>query len=456
MGDYLATERKSTLAIKLETAPVTGTLASTGAAVTGTTTVFQTDLTVGSVIGNDTAGWRTVIAIASDTALTVDSAFVVALSASTVTKQAFGTDPTIAATDVIEFIDFTLEPDRPEINRNVISKSFDEVDPVMGSETVAGNINIELHGSGTAGVAPESDPLWQCGIGEKSLSTAGATHGTNPCTTTSLVLVASDGAKFKAGHHVVVDVSAGGTGVYEVARITNITTDTLTITPALSLAPPVSRAVGAGVHYKPTLTELHSFWAQYWRGDITLEKYKGNKVATLAADYTAGQTVNPTFSLQGKESAAPAAGSYGLAAPSYDTGIVHVARYMAIKIGGTLVPVNHVALNIANELYRRLTLNSAGTQSIIRTKRTVTGSFSLLYENEAIETAFRNGTTAELVVVSSAGNAQLTPGNIAVWSFPKIKYTKVPKSKDGGMYKYDVTFRAAKTNGEDSVFFSTL
>lgn len=456
MGDNLATERKSTLAVKLETATVTGTLASTGTAVTGTTTVFQTELTVGSVIGNDTSGWRTVVAIATNTALTVDSAFAVALSAATVKKQSFGVDPTIAATDVIERVDFTFEPDNPEIARDVISNTFDENEPVMGSETVAGNIVVELHGSGTAGVASEIDPIWNCAIGEKSVNVAAATHGATPCTTTSLVLVTADGAKFRKGQHILIDVSSGGTGTYEVSRITNIVTDTLTISPALSLVPPVARAIGAGVHYAPTKTELHSLWAQYWRGDITLEKYKGNKVASLALDYTAGQTVKPTFAFQGKETAVPTAGSYGFADPQYDTGIVHVARYMAVKIGGVFISVNHVAINHANELYRRLTLNSAGTQSIIRTKRTVTGSFSLLYEDAAIETAFRDGTTAELIVVSSAGNVQLTPGNVTVVSLPKIKYTKVPKSKDAGMYKYDVTFRAAKTAGEDSIFVSML
>lgn len=456
MGDYLATERKSTLAVKLETLALAGTASSVGTAVTGTGTAFNTALVVGSVIGSETVGWRTVTVVTSATAVTVDTPFAVDFTAATISKQAFGSDPTVAWTDVIEFIDFTLDMDRPEIARAVVSNSFDEVEPVSGSETVAGNIDIELHGSGTAGVPPESNPLWECAIGEENITLATTTAAGS--TTTSVVLATGGGlaSKLHIGNHVIVDTSAGGTGTFEVARITNIVTDTLTVSPALSLAPATGRALGAGIHYRPTLTELNSFWAQFWRGNITLETYKGNKVGTLALDFTAGQTVSPKFSIQGKETAIPVAGSYGFANPDYDLGLVHVARYMAIKIGGVTLPVNHVAVSIVNDLYRRLTLGGAGTQSIIRTKRTVTGSFSLLYEDAAIENAFRNGTTGELIVVSSAGNVNLTVGNTFVLSLPKIKYTKVANSKDTGMYKYDVTFRAAKTVGEDSLFVSFL
>ena len=446
----IATERKSTLAVKLELASITPT--ATGS---GTTITFSAShgLAVGDVIGNPTKGYRTIVSVTSATVVEVDSAFITALSTDTVNKQNYGVDPTIGATDVIEFVPpFTFEPDRAEITRNVVNRSYDEIEPIMGQESVAGDISIELHGSGTAAQAPESDPLWQCAIGEVDASQSSTTHATTPCTTTSVVLVASGGAKFKVGHHIVIDIG----GTYEVSRVTAIATDTLTVSPAFSVAPAVSKAVGAGIHYKPTLTELHSIWSPFWRGDITKETYKGNKCAGLALDFKAGQATNPKFSFKGKETGAPVAGAYTLGTPAYDTGKANIGRYMVVKVGGVLYPVSDVSINVANDLFERTDVTKSGIHSLIRTKRTITGSFSLLYENKDIEDVFRAGTTAELMIVSSAGDINLTLGNIFVLSLPKIKYTKVPKSVDSGLYKYDVTFKAVRQSGEDSIFVSFL
>lgn len=452
----IATERKSTLAVKLEMTDLVGTVSATGTALTGSGTAFDTALTVGQVIGNDTVGYRSVVAIASGTALTVDTAFDTNFSGATLQKQTYSTDPTIGATNVIEFVDFTFEPDRGEITRNVVNRSYDEIEPVMGSETVAGNIQCELHGSGTSGVQSELHPLWLCAMGESAATSTTTT--TSGSSTTSIKLATGGGAasKLKIGQHIMLDPTVAGTGAYEVSRVTNIATDTLTVSPAFTLAPPTGRTVYHGIHYRCTVTELPSLWVQYWRGDITKETYRGNKVSSLSLDFTSGQTVNPTFGFQGKDTNLPVSESYTLGTPAYDSGNVHVARYMALKVGGTTYPVANVKIDIANELYRREDISSAGTKELIRTKRTISGSFSLLYEDKAIETAFRNGTTAELIVASSDGNLNFVPGNTFVMSMPKIKYTKAGKSKDNGLYKYDVTFKAVRTLGEDALWVSFL
>ena len=117
---------------------------------------------------------------------------------------------------------------------------------------------------------------------------------------------------------------------------------------------------------------------------------------------------------------------------------------------------SNVSLNIANELFNVTALTTTGVTNVIRVKRTITGSFSVFYANKDIEDAFRNGTTATLMLVSSTGGTNLVVGNTVAISLTKIKYTAVPKSKDNGIYKYDVSFRAARTLGEDSIFVSFL
>lgn len=450
---YVATEKKSALAVKIETAPLTGTAASTGTAVTGSGTQFTTELVVGNTIGNATKGWRTVVAIGSDTALTVDFAFTYDLSADTILKQAVGTSQTMAAGNVIEWKDFTAESKRDEIARDVNNNSYDDVEPVSGMETVSATISAELHGSGTAGVSSEQDALWQAAIGERTVTVSATTTAAS---TTTLVKLGAGGSGFRAGQHIILDPSAGGTGAYEVTRITEIATNDLTVYPALSVAPPTGRAIAAAVHYRPSITELHSLALHFYRGGITLEKYRGCKVSGLTLDYTAGQTINPSFTLEGMNTEAPTASAYTLGTPTPDAGVVHVARLMTVSMGGASMAASNVSLNIANELFNVTALTTTGVTNVIRVKRTITGSFSVFYANKDIEDAFRNGTTATLMLVSSTGGTNLVVGNTVAISLPKIKYTAVPKSKDNGIYKYDVSFRAARTLGEDSIFVSFL
>jgi hypothetical protein len=225
----------------------------------------------------------------------------------------------------------------------------------------------------------------------------------------------------------------------------------------LSAAPAAGKTIAAGVHYRTTVTELHGFWAQYYRGDITKEIYKGNKIASLVLDFQSGQSVKAVFNVEGKEMADPVSGSYDLGTPTLDNANVHVARFMNVTMGGTVYSVSRVSVNLANELFRREDVTTSGTRSLIRTKRTITGSFELLYENKDIELAFINGTTAELFIVSSKGSAALTPGNILAISMPKIKYTQVPKSENSGLYSYGPTYKAVReSTGEDAIWFSFL
>lgn len=447
-------ERRSTLAVESELTTLSGTAGSSGTTVTFTTA--QT-LEVGQVIGLFAKGFRRIVTVTDTTHVVVDSAFDSALSADTVLLQSYAVDPTIAAANCLEFVSpFGLEPARSVIERNVVRNTFDKLASIAGDETVTGDITVEMHNSGTAGSVADADPLWLSAIGERTTSTASTTHASTPCTTTSLVLVASGGLGFKVGDAVCVDVSAGGTGVYEVAWITVIATDTLTITPALSLAPPTGRAVLAGVHYKLSKNELKSFWCQFWRGDVVRETYRGCKVSNLAIDYPVGGIILPKFTVQAKDTAAPVSESYTLGAATYDSGAPHIGRYMVIRMkigGGSMLstPLSAATFNLANELYRVTDLTSAGTLRYVRTQRLVSGTFQLLYENSTIEDAFRAGTNAELILVSSAGASALTPGNIAAVRIPIIRYTTMTKPVDAGIYKYDIAWEAAPNLGEDTI-----
>lgn len=464
MADFIATVRKSTLAAKLELAALSGTVSASGTTLTFTQ---APGLTAGDVVGNATVGYRTITG-GSGTSYTVDSAYNQAVSAATFNKQNFAVDPTVAAADIVEFVPpVGFDSTRAEIANDAVNRSFDENEPVLGTEAVTGSITVNLHGSQRDGTntaytmgdaalkAPETDALWQSAVGE--VSTTAATTTSAGCTSASLVVQTFAAGTFMKGQHLLIDPA--GSTAYQVVRITaaDSGTKTLTISPALTSAPAQSIQIGAGVHYRTTLTELHSIWVEYWRGDLTREIYKGNKCNGVSLDFTVNQSIKPVFSFDGKETGAFTAAACTLGTPSYpDTGDMHVGRYAVLKIGGVSYSASSVKFDLKNELFKREDLTSSGVKSIIRTKRTITGSITMLYESKNFQDQYQAGDTAELLIVSSDGAATLTPGNTFAASFPKIRLTKAGVTESNGLYQYDLQWKAVRTSGEDAMYVSFL
>ena len=361
----------------------------------------------------------------------------------------------------IEIIDCNPKRDRERLEREIIRNTFDKPAAKPGNESATFDISVELHGSGTNGTAPETDTLWLCAAGRKRVIAASLSiTGTNSPTFTELS-VASGGTAFAVNDLVLV--VAGDGSAAEVGRVTIVTSTKITLSASLT-ATPVGKLVKGGVQYQlklatdSTLQALPSFFSQFLRGGKILEKINGGKVNQLAMEFTSGQIVKPTFSVEAKYFSSITAGT--LTGAPTDTLIPpHIARYMKVNLGAAgCYGASAVAFNLANELYRQLSVCTAGTQNLIRTGRGVTGSLSLLYDEDYVtfETAWDNETLAELMMVSSAGNAALVQGNIFAACIPQIKYLDIPKTEDSGIYKLDIAWEAQYVNGEDTLFLAFL
>ena len=112
---------------------------------------------------------------------------------------------------------------------------------------------------------------------------------------TEIIVTLGEGPNFSVGDAVLVGVGAGATE--EVAWVTAISTDTLTLSPALSATPSVGDTVGAGVHYKLFKNELQSFFGSFWQGDSVRYDFTGSKVSALAMNFATGEIIKPAFSL---------------------------------------------------------------------------------------------------------------------------------------------------------------
>lgn len=356
-----------------------------------------------------------------------------------VKKEAtYGIMPSIASTDVISMAGVpSFNSTFDQVEDPTIRNSLDKWGTVRGAESVSCEISVPCRGSGTAGTAMDADVLFECAMGAKNTSTASTTHASSACTTTSIVLVSGGGANFAVGDAVLI---AG-----EVTWVAAKATDTLTVSPALASAPGLGAAVGAGVHYKLGSDRL-SFAAKFWRGDITREDYVGNVVESFNMDFATGQTPVPKFACQGKSMSSPVAEGYALGAPSLDSSNLLVATNMGVTIGGVIYKVGNIAVSVAYDIYKRMSVVSAGTQDIIQTGRTVSGSFSLIYEDKTVEDTFRADTQSEARIVIGS-----TAGNMFALRIPKMRFTETPKSEESGCFKYDVSFISVPTSGNDTI-----
>lgn len=364
-------------------------------------------------------------------------------------EDTYGTNPTLAAADIIEFTKDTNTPIyKPELKeRNIVRNTFSSLDPVLGPELSAeGSIGVELHGSGTRGTATESGPLWQCAIGTMTDKTGSTTVAT-AASGTSFTLTAA--TNFAIGDAITVIIAT----IPEVTWITNLVSVTVTCSPALSVTPSVGAVVkNDGIHYTLSVADLKSFWLSLWRGDTVREDSSGCMVSKLDMDFSVGEIIIPKFSFSAKDTKAPVTEVYGLGTPSYDTADPLVATLMKVRVGGTTYDCSKVAFGIDNTQAKRQAVTTSGITKIVRVDRKITGSFSLLYENKTIEDAMRASTKSELVIVAGS-----TEGNIFAVRFPSIRYTDTPKSVVDGLYQYDVAFQAGmKDNAAESEMSSVV
>jgi hypothetical protein len=127
-----------------------------------------------------------------------------------------------------------------------------------------------------------------------------------------------------------------------------------------------------------------------------------------------------------------------------------VAQSQVVKIDGTLVPCDKFTFRLTNKIYDRKDITTPGISKRIQMSREITGSFSVVYEDDTIYDAFMADTRCEALLV--VGRLGLINGNCIILSVPLLKYTDVPMNLDDQIYKYDATWMGeASSTGEDSI-----
>jgi hypothetical protein len=232
------------------------------------------------------------------------------------------------------------------------------------------------------------------------------------------------------------------------ARITAINTDTLTVSPALPAAPVQYDPIRAGIHYMLSTNELPSYFVDYWRGDQRKEAYAGGKIDSLEMDLTVGQKVTAKFTGMSLGMTMTSGASCPLSA-SFNNAQPNIAQSQVVILDGATVNCDKFTFKLANTIYDRKDITSAGISKRLQMSRTITGSFSCIYDSDTLFNNFTSDTRSEAIL--TVGRLGFIDGNAIIITIPKLKYTDVPMSLDTEIYKYDVTFGGDPTNGEDSI-----
>lgn len=389
-------------------------------------------------------------------------------------ESVYGVDP--GGLDKTKAIELSGTPEfnnnYDSVERDIVRKAFSSYAPVRGLQNTSGNFGVELHGSGTHGIAPETAVAWECAMGYQIAGGTALVTGAGSATAYAgslfkidVPVASGDELDFTVGRAIVV---YRGTTVIGTGFVSDTSTDRVveviskTDFSASLLAADI---ISEGIVYSfkdaaGAIGELPSFTIDFWRGDITRENYTGNLITSLDIDMTTGQIVVPKFSWEGK-TVAFTSSDFATDAPtgtlSYDsedsTPIIARSVDLMITSGGarTAFPVTTLSFSVQNTIAKKEAIDTEGIFEVTRTQRAVTGTLNTFYEGLDFQTAFQAENTYELMAIAGS-----ELGNMFAISAPKLKFSEIPLSEDSGMFKYNASFTLEPISGDDELVLQFL
>ena len=359
-------------------------------------------------------------------------------------EASYGVVPTfnvVPGEDIIECVNPTMDAATDLIEREVIKNSLVMAKPIPGKETSSGSVGIEI--SSVIAGELNGDLLYESGMGAKidvkaSVDESG-TAASN--TSTTINVTAASGGNYTVGQALKVLVDA----TYEYVIVRSISTDELTIAPAMTGTPTLVTTVEGLISYtiaKPDTAAISFAIEEYFENasnQITYT-YAGCVITDMTINYPVANIVKTDFSIAGAGfDVATAVGDRTSVCHSFDP---YVAKNMTFTYAGTSYNVEDLSVNIASDVYDVEALTTDGiTNKVITGKSAVGGSFGLEYEGTALFTAFKAGTTGELYGLVS--NTATTAGIF----MPSVIISQSSKSVDSGIYKDSADFVALSSAG---------
>lgn len=335
-------------------------------------------------------------------------------------------------TDLVEFIEPTMDGEIDQIERGVIKNSLVSAQTLLGKETSTGSLPVEV--STTSDVANSvlnGDVLYKSGMGVKIDPVANVTlaaPGTGG--TSSFTIDTGDGVNYSVGQGLKLLVDATD----EYVTITGIAGDVLSVSPDV-VGASITDIQGLLSYTLATPgTPTTSFAVQEYIDDGTTQlayQYAGVVTTSMSIEFPIANIIKSTFSVAG---AGFAAAGISSETKQCRENTPHIAKNMTFTYDAVSYDISDLSVNVENDIYDVEAVTTAGiSDKFVTSKSIVGGSFTLDYDGVTLFNKYKAGTAGELHMTSTAGNGR----KLGLYA-PKVTLQSVSKSIDSSVYKDSV------------------
>lgn len=341
--------------------------------------------------------------------------------------------PTFTNTDYVDYTAADVTPDIEKIDRAVLRDSLLNLESLQGQETSSGNITVEVSGAVAGKVNGEL--LYENGIGKKVAQTTATTVATGTSATKFSVTSA---VGLTVGQAIKVTLTTGA----EYSVITVVSGTDITVSPALSAIPGAADAVQGLLSFllpkpKDTVTSLAVREnLKPTSGNNIDYDYLGVMVSDVSFDFPVGGISTAAFSVGGAGFTSTTPGSTPTTPCTLHTPVI--GKNASFSAMGNTYEAKDVSFSIGTEIFDVNAITTDGLADKIVTAKTVTGSFSVMYNGTANFDLFKAGTKGAASLLLKDGGK--TSPVITGFFMPNIKLTSVSRTEDGGIFYDNIEF----------------
>ena len=351
-----------------------------------------------------------------------------------------------------------FEYTRDEVERNLLSDTIEVEASRLGMAQVSGTVPVEFKAGAAEGDLPREKVLYKSLLGGvRQISSVTTTKTGN--TSSVLQIQDADISKFKKNDIILVKEA----GKYEARPVASVITTlgsaSLTLAVPLSAAPADNVVIGkASVYYHKS--DAPSFSTTHYIGGKIEEVVTGcRSISASLESWEGGAVPSWSFSVESldlEQSATPMTLTPSFAGDA----LPPVVLGACVWINGQKVSYNSLALNLENTKAEILSACSTSGKVASRfTQFVASGEIAPYMDDDNVNrfTAFNNND--DISVFGYAYNPSSVAGQVeqvvAFW-FPQAKITTMPNGDQDGIMTNQISFKAYKKDGEDTVFIGFI
>lgn len=367
-----------------------------------------------------------------------------------------------SASDAIEVLSdgVGFEYNREEVQRNLLSSTIEVNASRVGLSSVSGAVPVEFKSGSAEGNYPREKVLYKSLLGgQRQVSSTSITKTGN--TSTVLQIEDADISKYSKGDIIVVKQASA----HEARPIVAI--DTTTGSANITLGVALTSAPADNVVISKTATFFHDDNAptfsvtNYIGGEIKEEVTGCRSVSASLESWEGGAVSNFNFSVEGLDLAQEVESLPAPLTPNFSgDALPPVILNACVWINGVKVAYNSLSLSLENTKAEVLSACSSSGKSGSRfTQFIASGEIAPYMEDSNVDRfdAFNNNDS--ISVFGYAYNPTSTAGEIeqvvAFW-LPQAKITAMPNGDQDGIMTNQISFKAYKNEGGDSIFLGFI